>query len=68
MSAAVSTTSGKGTARRKAQRTPGGDHDGQPRLQGAAADTQHGVDNDGEHGSLQAEEQAGDEADIAPDA
>ena len=45
----------------------GGDRDGKPGLQSAAADTQHGLDNHGEHGSFEAEEQAGDDADIAPD-
>ena len=44
-----------------------GDHDGKPRLQGAAADAQHGLDDDGEHGRLETEKQAGDKAHIAPD-
>ena len=43
------------------------DHDRKPRFERAAADTQHGFDDDGEHRRLEAEEQAGDEAHIAPD-
>ena len=45
----------------------GRNDDREPRLQGPAADPQHRLDDDGEHGRLEAEEQPGDNADIAPD-
>ena len=43
------------------------DDDPEPRLQGPAADPQHRLDDNGEDGRLEAEEQPGDNADVAPD-